>query len=123
MNDYKKLIFYKYIIMILAKKQIVILKITLTCLIILLLGFLICQSFIKREGVVFTKFDNRSFFTRPWDQFCIPTAPTCQKDFLEKAGMIGVFPIGCNCETTGIAKSPPAIPDSCYDIDHSYYYK
>jgi hypothetical protein len=77
----------------------------------------------SREGVTFTKFDNRTFFTRPWDNFCIPTAPTCQKDFLEKPGMIGVFPIGCHCEKTAIATSPPAIPDSCYDIDHSYYYK
>ena len=89
---------------------------------------LICRNLftnynLSREGVTFTKFDNRTFFTKPWDNFCIPTAPTCQKSFLEKPGMIGVFPIGCHCEKTGIATSPPAIPDTCYDIDHSYYYK
>ena len=109
--------------MILAKKQITKLKQTLVCLILLLLGYILCKSFVNKEGVTFTKFDNRTFFTKPWDQFCIPSAPSCQKHFLEKPGMIGVFPIGCNCETTGIAKSPPAIPDSCYDIDHNYYYK
>ena len=86
-------------------------------------GFLAGSKKYKRYERKFTKFDNRTFFTRPWDNFCIPTAPTCQKDFLEKKGMLGVFPIGCNCEKTGISKSPPAIPDSCYDIDHSYYYK
>lgn len=100
-------------------------KMCILCLIIIsLVSYLIfCMINKSREGVTFTKFDNRTFFTRPWDNFCIPTAPTCQKDFLEKKGMLGVFPIGCNCEKTGISKSPPAIPDSCYDIDHSYYYK
>jgi hypothetical protein len=109
--------------MILGKKQLVKFKITLICLILLLFGYLLCQTFNKKEGVIFTKFDNRTFFTKPWDDFCIPTAPSCQQPFLEKPGMIGVFPIGCNCEKTAVSKSPPAIPESCYEIDHSYYYK
>lgn len=109
--------------MILAKKQIKILRLALTCIILIMLGFTFCKSIVRREGVVFTKFDNRTFFTKPWDNFCLPSSPSCQKDFLEKPGMIGIYPVGCHCENTGIANSPPAIPDSCYDIDHNYYYK
>ena len=59
-----------------------------------------------QEGIVFTPFDNRTLFTKPWDGFCIPTAPTCQKPSLETPGMIGVFPIGCHCQDTGMATSP-----------------
>lgn len=109
--------------MILAKKQIKILRLALACIILIMLGVTFCRTFVKREGVVFTKFDNRTFFTKPWDNFCISSSPSCQKDFLEKPSMIGIFPVGCHCKNTGQAKSPPAIPDSCYDIDHNYYYK
>ena len=103
-------------------------KNSILSIICIIFFILICRNLLNnynlnREGVTFSKFDNRTFFTKPWDNFCIPTAPTCQKEFLEKPGMIGVFPIGCPCENPGIATSPPAIPDSCYDIDHSYYYK
>ena len=109
--------------MILGKKQIKNLRYFLMTCILLLLGYLICKTLTRREGVVFTKFDNKTFFTKPWDNFCIPSAPTCQKEFLEKPGMIGVFPVGCNCRGVGLADSPPALPESCYDFDHSYYYK
>ena len=91
-------------------------------LLLFMIGFLTYKMFIQREGVTFTRYDNKKFFTKPWDQFCIPTAPTCQKEFLEKPGMIGIFPIGCNCESTGISKSPPGIDRSCY-LDQTYYYK
>mgnify|MGYP001488529546 CR=1 FL=1 len=104
------------------------LKNSLLYVICIIFFILICRNLFtnynsSREGVTFTKFDNRTFFTKPWDNFCIPTAPTCQKPFLETPSMIGVYPIGCHCEKPGIAISPPAIPDSCYDIDHNYYYK
>ena len=91
---------------------------------LLFIGGLIFNWFSKstREGVVFTPYDNRTLFTKPWNDFCIPTAPSCQKDFLEKPGMIGVFPIGCGCKGVGQAKSPPAISEDCYDIDHDHFY-
>lgn len=107
----------------LGKKEIKNVRYFFMFTILLLLGYLMCKAFTKREGVVFTKFDNRTFFTKPWDNFCIPTSPSCQKPFLEKPGMIGVFPVGCNCESVGLAKSPPGLPESCYETDHSYYYK
>lgn len=93
-------------------------------LIPLLLGLVIFYFFYTttREGVVFTPYDNRTLFTKPWNEFCIPSAPSCQKPFLEKPGMIGVFPIGCGCKGVGQAKSPPEISDDCYDIDHNQFY-
>ena len=109
--------------MILGKKQVTNLKITLFSIILLLLGFQFCKSFVYKESIVFTNFDNKTFFTKPWDQFCIPSAPSCQQPFLEKPGMIGLFPIGCHCEATGEAKTPPAIPKSCYESSDSYLFK
>tara|TARA_Y100000591_G_C21845193_1_gene708288 strand:- start:3179 stop:3499 length:321 start_codon:yes stop_codon:yes gene_type:complete len=78
---------------------------------------------VKREGVTFSNYDNKKYFTKPWDNFCIPSAPSCQKDFLERPGMIGEFPIGCNCMDIGISKVPPAIPESCYDDQYKLYFK
>jgi len=96
------------------------------CLLVslLLIGIVVFNWLAKptREGVVFTPYDNRKLFTKPWNDFCIPTAPSCQKNFLEKPGMIGIFPIGCGCKGVGQAKSPPAINDDCYDIDHDHFY-
>ncbi len=91
---------------------------------LLILGLILFYFYYDttREGVVFTPYDNRTFFTKPWNEFCIPSAPSCQKDFLEKPGMIGVFPIGCGCDGMGQAKSPPGISDDCYDIDHNQFY-
>ncbi len=91
---------------------------------LLFMGFIALNWLTKpmREGVVFTPYDNRTLFTKPWNDFCIPTAPSCQKNFLEKPGMIGVFPVGCWCKGIGQAKSPPAISDDCYDIDHDHFY-
>ena len=108
--------------MILGKNQIKIVRMLLLSLIFLLLGIIFCKSFILREGVIFTNFDKKTFFTKPWDQFCIQTPASCQKDFLEKPGMIGNFPIGCNCESTGMSKTPPSIDRSCYN-DNNYYFK
>ena len=92
---------------------------------LLVIGFILFSWLYNptREGVVFTPYDNRKLFTKPWNDFCIPTAPSCQKPFLEKPGMIGVFPIGCGCKGIGQAKSPPAISDNCYDIDHDHFYE
>ena len=76
-----------------------------------------------KEGITFTPFDNRTFFTRPWDNFCITTPPSCQKPFLQKPGMIGEFPAGCHCKEIGIATSPPSIENNCYELDYNYFYK
>ena len=73
-----------------------------------------------KEGVVFTPYNNRTFFTHPWDDFCIPDAPSCQKPFLEKPGMIGIYPIGCNCKGIGKSMSPPAIEPNCLPLDYDH---
>ena len=96
------------------------------CLVVclLLIGFILfkCFNTSTREGVVFTRYDNRKLFTKPWDNFCLPSAPSCQKPFLEKPGMIGVFPVGCWCKGMGQSKSPPAVSEKCHAIDHNYFY-
>jgi len=93
-----------------------------TLLLLVVLYFLYSNFFSSKEGVIFTPFDNRTLFTKPWNDFCIPTAPSCQPYFLEKPGMIGVFPVGCHCKGVGKAKSPPDIDEKCYEIDHDHFY-
>tara|TARA_E500000178_G_C16530833_1_gene534366 strand:+ start:57 stop:386 length:330 start_codon:yes stop_codon:yes gene_type:complete len=98
----------------------------LCCFILLILTFLaleICKSLKKKEGIVFTDFDNEKFFTKPWNEFCMFQPPSCRKDFLEKPGMIGVFPIGCNCQGVGEATNPPGLPENCYQKEAEYLYK
>ena len=75
-----------------------------------------------QEGVVFTPYDNSKLFTKPWDKFCIPFPPSCQKNLLQGPAVQGSPHIGCNCTGINEAVSPPAIPDSCYNISYDHFY-
>ena len=97
-------------------------KIVRILIIILLLILFFSFSNKYKEGVIFTRYDNKKYFTKPWNNFCIPTAPELSTGFFRKTGMIGEYPIGCNCKDIGVSKVPPAIPDSCYNEEYQLYF-
>ena len=75
-----------------------------------------------QEGIVLTPYDNSKLFTKPWDKFCIPFPPSCQKNLLQGPAEQGSPHIGCNCTAINEAVSPPAIPNSCYNINYDHFY-
>ena len=76
-------------------------------LIIVILTFIyIINSYFNKslkEGVVFTPYDNKKLFTKPWDRFCINPPPSCNKNFFNGSELSGIPMIGCNCEGIGNA--------------------
>ncbi len=75
---------------------------------IVLLIVCLLKSFLNkpvREGVVFTPYDNRKLFTKPWAEFCVPPPASCDKNPPEGPAMIGSPPIGCHCKGVGDAGS------------------
>ena len=94
------------------------------CLVVfLILVVELCKFFRSKEGLNLTEYDKEKFFTRPWNKFCMFEPPSCRKYFLEKPGMIGVFPIGCHCQAIGEATVPPGLPSKCYEEEPEYLYK
>ena len=89
----------------------------------IILGLELSNFFKSKEGMKLTDYDKEKFFTKPWNKFCMFEPPSCRKDFLEKPGMIGVFPIGCQCQEIGEATVPPGLPSKCYEKEPEYLYK
>ena len=73
-----------------------------------------------REGVVFTPYDNRKLFTKPWDKFCISPPSSCDQNLVQRNPAIGVSPIGCNCKGVGDAGD---LDPKCDGTNHLYFYK
>ena len=86
-------------------------------LIIFLLILIINISGFKiKEGVTFTPYDNSKLITKPWDEFCLQTMPSCEnnKSFLL---VDRNPPIGCWCRDKKSVLDNP----SCTDINYNYF--
>ena len=71
-----------------------------------------------REGVVFTPYDNAKWFNKPWNQFCVQTPPSCQKNN-EYANIAKGNPqIGCWCNDK---QQAPLLDNNCTDIEFDPY--
>lgn len=80
----------------------------------LLIILLNITTFKIKEGVTFTNYDNSKLITRPWDEFCIQTPPSCQNDksFL----LVDRQPqIGCLCRDKKSVLDTPKCTDINYD--------
>ena len=89
-------------------------------LLILGIAYLIKCTFNKsiREGIVFTPYDNKMLFTKPWSQFCVPPPPSCNKN-LPNAAVVGSPQIGCNCKGVGDAGN---LDPKCDGTNHLYFF-
>lgn len=67
-----------------------------------------------REGVVFTPYDNATWFNKPWDKFCIQTPPSCQRDNEYAKQVNGNPTIGCWCNDE---QKAPDLDNDCTDLD------
>lgn len=78
-----------------------------------------CSNKSLKEGIVFTPYDNSKLFTRPWEKFCIPPPPSCNKNLMDGSAADGTPKIGCWCKDVADAGD---LDTNCYDIDYSHFY-
>lgn len=72
-------------------------------MILLLIGLYLVVDYMVsnpvQEGVVFTPYDNRMLFTKPWDQFCVNQPPSCSNNpLIRSIAGGGDQEIGCWCD-------------------------
>ena len=72
-----------------------------------------------REGIVFTPYDNKKLFTKPWAEFCVPPPPSCDKNLPQGPAMVGSPQIGCNCKGVGDAGN---LDPKCDGTNHLYFF-
>ena len=103
------------------------LKVTFCVAILFLIYCLVTKSYFTgdgkplREGVTFTHFDNSTFFTKPWDEFCVNPPPSSNNNnFMEKPAVLGLDPVGNWCKNYGEALSPPSISAECFQISNDH---
>ena len=81
---------------------------------VLLILLINISGFNIKEGVTFTPYDNSKLLTRPWDEFCVQTPPSCQKDrsflLVDREP-----PIGCWCRDKKSVLDNPSCTDIHYD--------
>tara|TARA_Y100000389_G_scaffold192924_1_gene221110 strand:+ start:7007 stop:7312 length:306 start_codon:yes stop_codon:yes gene_type:complete len=79
---------------------------------------LLCKKPLQ-EGIIFTPYDNKKLFTKPWSQFCISPPPSCNKNLPQRAGLLGNPAIGCNCKNFGDAGN---LDPNCDGTNHLYFF-
>ena len=96
------------------------------CVVGILLAYLLYEIYMQyfrfntREGVVFTPYDNRKLFTRPWNQFCLVSPAACNPNpqvapatGFSHMNRPGTTQVGCWCNADGTA---PELETPCYDM-------
>ena len=103
------------------------LQLTFCAAILFLVYCLVTKNFFNtpvKEGVTFRHFDNSTFFTRPWDEFCVMPPPSWDgTKLMEKPAIIGIDPVGNWCKNAGEANSPPAVSPDCLKISNNHLYE
>ena len=87
--------------------------------ILIIIGILLLATYFffkmpLREGVVFTPYDNSTWFVKPWDNFCIQTPPSCKKENINYLEVEGNPQIGCWCNDK---QKAPVLDNNCTDLE------
>ena len=109
------------------KNTKLLLQLTFCSAVLFLVYCLFTKNFFNKalkEGVTFTHFDNTTFFTQPWDEFCVMPPPIWDgTNFMEKPSVIGLEPVGNWCKNVGVANSPPAVSPECLQLSNNHLYE